>query len=158
MKKLATEKDYGFVFIKLDDNPLSNKLLKSIETMICKEPERQICIFNSSNQKISSHTVPILHLNQSKFFYGNLFLFDIQSAIITKNYPNIYTRYFYATNIPWEKNLLANHREWRDVFDSPNLEVIAQNQHIADIYEVCWKKPILIAEDFTYEHIKPILG
>lgn len=154
---INTKQDYGFVLLKLEDNLTTNKLLQNIETIIENNPYNQICIFNSSNQKIGHHSVPVLHLNQSKFFYGNLFLFDIQSAIITKSYPNIYKRYFYATNIPWEKNRLVDYKEWNDMLDSDNLEIIAQNQYIADIYEICWKKPILIAEDFTYEHIKKVL-
>ena len=86
-----------------------------------------------------------------------MFLFDIQSAMISQSYPNIHKRYLYATNMPWEHNLAGDYKEWKNVFDVDNLEIIAQNQHIADIYEICWKKPILVAEDFTYEQIKNVL-
>jgi hypothetical protein len=153
----TTDQDYGFMMLKLEDNPVIDKILYNIEAISKNKPYNQVCIFNSSNDKINSHNVPIFHLNQSKFFFGNLFLFDIQSAIISKSYPNIYKRYFYAATVPWEKNLVADHREWSDIFNAENIEIIAQNQYIADIYEICWKKPILIAEDFTYEKIKSIL-
>lgn len=154
---IKTHQDYGFVLLKLQDNPLIDKILDTITTISKNKPYNQICLFNSSNEKITYHNVPILHFNQSKFFYGNLFLFDIQSAILSNSYPNLHKRYFYATNIPWEKNISGDYREWKEIFESDNLEVIAANQHIADIYEICWKKPVAVAEEFTYEHIKPIL-
>lgn len=153
----TTLQDYGFMILKLEDNPVINKIVHNIELISKHKPYNQICIFNSSNDKIYSHNVPVFHLNQSKFFFGNLFLFDIQSAILSKSYPNIHKRYFYAATVPWEKNLNADYREWEDIFKSDNIEIIAQNQYIADIYEICWKKPILIAEDFTYDKIKSIL-
>jgi hypothetical protein len=153
----ATQKDYGFILLKLEDGPIFDRVIKNIETIASHKPYDQVCIFNSSNDRIQTHTVPVLHLNQSKFFFGNLFLFDIKSAIITQSYPNIYKRYLYVTNVPWEQNLVGDYKEWKNVFDVDNLEIIAQNQHLADIYEICWKKPILVAEDFTYEQIKNIL-
>lgn len=156
-KKTLTEQDYGFVCLKLDNSLISSKILKSIEDISINNPYSQICVFNSLNQRTDNIKVPILHLNQSKFFYGNLFLFDIQSAIISKSFPNIHKRYYYATDIPWEKNTSGDYREWKEIFDQKNIEIVAQNQHIHDIYEICWKKPILIAEDFTYENLKKIL-
>lgn len=158
MKSITpTINDYGFVCLKMDDSIYISKLLNSIEDMAKDNPYNQICIFNSLNQRTNKLNLPVLHLNQSKFFYGNLFLFDIQSAIITRSFPNIHKRYYYATDIPWEKRSFADHREWRDIFDHPNIEIIAQNKHIHDIYEICWKKPIIIAEDFTYDNIKKVM-
>ena len=153
----TTQKDYGFILLKLEDSPVFDKVINNLEIIASKKPYNQICVFNSSNDRIRPHTVPIFHLNQSKFFFGNLFVFDIQSAMISRSYPNIHKRYLYATNMPWEHNLAGDYKEWKNVFDVDNLEIIAQNQHIADIYEICWKKPILVAEDFTYEQIKNVL-
>lgn len=155
--KTPTEKDYGFVCLKIDDSIASGQILNTIENMIDNMPDSQICVFNSYNERTYRSKAPIIHLNQSKFFYGNLFLFDIRSAIITRIFPNIHKRYYYATDIPWEKNSFGDNREWAEIFNHENIEIIAQNQHIADIYEICWKKPILIAEDFEYETIKKIL-
>lgn len=151
------KQDYGFIVNKLDDSPESNKIIQNITTIIENKPYNQICIFNSSNERILKSVVPVLHLNQSKFFFGNIFIFDILSLIMSKTYPNVYKRYFYATNIPWEKNTNGDYKEWSEIFHSSNIEIIAQNQYISDIYEICWKKPLLIAEDFSYEHIKSIM-
>jgi hypothetical protein len=155
--KIPTTEDYGFVCLKIDDSVEISKLLNSAETMAKDKPYSQVCVFNSFNQRTNSMNVPVLHLNQAKFFYGNLFLFDVQSAIITRSFPNLYKRYYYARDIPWEKNSLGNYKEWKEIFNHDNIEIIAQNKHIFDIYEICWKKPIMIAEDFTYENIKKVL-
>lgn len=156
-KENKKNRDYGFIINKLDDGPMSTRIINNISSIIQHRPYDQICIFNSYNERISHSTVPIFHLNESKFFYGNLFIFDIASAIISQTYPNISKRYFYATNIPWERNTNGDYKEWSEIFHSSNIEIIAQNQYISDIYEICWKKPLLIAEDFSYEHIKSIM-
>ena len=155
--KDATKRDYGFIVPKLTDSPNINKIVRTAEDLYNANIYSQVCIFNSYNGKVMRHSIPVLHLNQSKFFYGNLFLFDIQSVLMTNTYPNIFNRYFYATNIPWEKNNTSNYKEWLEVFGSENLQIIAQNQHIADLFEICWKKPILIAQDFTYDQIQSIV-
>jgi hypothetical protein len=148
--------DLGMMCIKLDNGITSNSILKTGKSLIDNNPYSQICVFNSYSEVVNNHSVPILHLSQAKFFNGNLIVFDIPSLILSKSFVNISNIFYYAHDIPWTQHSVP-FKYWLNIFDSENLNIIAKNQQIYDIYDICWKKPIGISEDFSYETIKDLL-
>jgi hypothetical protein len=46
---------------------------------------------------------------------------------------------------------------WQKLFNVDNIEIIANNKEIADIFEIVWKKPIAVSEEFNYEKLQHIL-
>lgn len=150
-----TQRDYGFLLIKIDQR--YQRLLSVIHDIANNRPYDQTCVFNSNITDLSVDDVPILHLNEMKYFFGNLFVFDIAGLILSQSCPNVYKRYYYAVDTPWNNNPNAFYKEWSNIFEQANLEIIAQNKNISDIYEICWKKPILITEEFSYDAISKIL-
>jgi hypothetical protein len=151
------KKDTGFVLLKTDNNPTSNVIFKTISSFIADNPYLQILLFNSVNNRVSSDNVPILHLNQAKFFDGNLVIFDTMSLLFAKNFPNIDTIFMYASTLFWSKESYSNYLDIESLFTLKNLEFIASNREMHDIYETCWKKPIGICENFNYETLKTII-
>lgn len=150
-------KDNGFVLIKIDNSTIYSNIFDTILSFIKDNPYSQNIIFNSFSEKIDNSKIPILHLNQAKFFYGNIFVFDFISLILTKKFPNIYKKYFYAQDIPWESVPNTNYQELCSFLLNNDVEIIAKNQYIYDIYNICWKKPIGISENFDYESLKQII-
>jgi hypothetical protein len=148
--------DLGMMCIKLDNATTSNSILKTAKSLIDNNPYSQICVFNSYSEVVNNHSVPILHLSQAKFFNGNLIVFDIPSLILVKSFINISNIFYYAHETPWTQHSMP-FKYWSDIFDSENLNIIAKNQQIYDIYDICWKKPIGISENFSYETIKDLL-
>jgi hypothetical protein len=148
--------DLGIVCIKLENTITSNSILKTAKSLIDNNPYNQICIFNSYSEVIDNCSVPILHLSQAKFFKGNLIIFDIPSLILSKSFINVSNRFYYAHEAPWTQHVMS-FKYWSDIFNSENLSIIAKNQKLYDIYDICWKKPIGISEDFSYETIKDLL-
>ena len=147
-------KDTGFVLLSIDNSNITNKIFSCISQAISDNPYKQICVFNSANNRVCNDRVPILHINQSKFFYGNLVVFDTASILFAKNFPNIDTIFLYATNIFWNSNSYARYFDTLELFGTKNLQFIAADQRIYDIYNNCWKQPIGICEDFNYDTIK----
>ena len=154
---MKNNRDTGFVFIKLDNNNAYNRYFETIREFINNNPVDQTVIFNSYNERINTNNIPILHLSHAKFFYGNLFLFELGAAILSKNFTNINKRYLYVHNAPWLESPSSSYSIWKDVYGSENLEFITANQQIYDLYEICWKKPIGISENFTYEELSKII-
>jgi hypothetical protein len=145
-------RDIGYIILDLKANQLNDTIIKYAEESQGNNCFKEDIIFSTNNELINSPNLPILHISQSKFFYGDLFLFDTNSISLTSESPNIENRYFYATNIPW----VNNHHEykyWVSLFHSNNLQIIASNQQIFDIYNICWKKPLGISETFNYDTI-----
>jgi hypothetical protein len=149
--------DTGFVFIKLNNSAIYTKYFETIRKLIDANPLNQIIVFNSYNEKINTNSIPILHLSHAKFFYGDLFLFDLSSVIVTKSFTNINKRYLYVNNAPWIDAPQVNYQTWENIYNADNLEFIAQNKTLYDLYSVCWKKPIGISENFNYTEIAGLI-
>lgn len=144
--------DNGFIVLDLNNNSKNNDIIKYAEDSQKSNPYKQDILFTTNCELIASPKLPILHISQSKFFYGNLFVFDINSIMLTSQSPNIKNRYFYTDNIPWINNKFE-YKYWLSLFDSANLQIIASNEQIYDIYNICWKKPLGISEKFDYDKI-----
>ena len=149
--------DLGFMFIKLTNDNVYTEYLNTVRDFIDNNPLNQIVIFNSYNEKINTNNISILHLSHGKFFYGDLILFDLASAMLTNSFPNIKKRYLYLNNIPWLDMPNNLYSSWREIFDSENLELIVPNQQLYDIYSICWKSPVGIAQNFTYQDVSKII-
>lgn len=146
-------KNIGFVLIKLQNNPMQDKILQTIKKIEEKNIYGQTVIFNSFTDKADTLNLPILHLSQAQFFYGDLFLFDLASVIVTQKFPNINKRILYTNNLPWTSTNNNLYAEWESIYLQHNLDLLVDSESIYDIYDICWKKPIGIAEEFNYEKV-----
>jgi len=154
---MTTTRNIGFVLPVLSNNVFFIDLFKTIQEFIEKNPFDQIVIFNSFSEIAQPHNIPIFHLSHSQFFSGDLFLFDIISTILTKSFPRANNRYIYAQDVPWKSHRGVAYSEWLDIYDQDNLEIIAKNKDLYDLYHKCWKKPKGISESFKYEEIAQII-
>lgn len=143
--------DIGFILIKLDNDPIYDTILQTIKQFEDNHPYNQIIIFNSYCNKINTYNLPILHISQSQFFSGSLVIFDLPSIILTKNFPNFKKRILYTSATPWENNPQSRFQEWNSLYSQQSLDIVTSNTKLYDIYNICWKKPIGIAEVFNYE-------
>jgi hypothetical protein len=148
--------DIGFLLTHIDNTAWYDNILKQIRLLIDNNPYKHICVFNSYSEKLDTYNVPLLHISQAKFFEGNIFVFDIVALCIIKNFPLIQNKYFFSRDIPWYRSY-NNYQEWTNIFNQNNLNIIAQNQEIYDLYEICWQKPIDTMENFEYDKLSKIL-
>ncbi len=151
------KKDTGFTLLKIDNNTTNNVIFKCISKFIEDNPYQQAIVFNSSNNRICHDQVPILHLNQAKFFRGNLVIFDTMSLLFAKNFPNLDTIFMYCANTFWSDRSYSRYSYIESLFTLDNLEFIASNKKMYDIYKTCWKEPIGICENFNYEELKELI-
>lgn len=154
---MTTTRNIGFVLPKLSNHVFFTDLFKTIHEFIEENPFDQIVIFNSFSEITQPLNIPIFHLSHAQFFTGDLFLFDIISAILTKSFPRANNRYIYAQDVPWMTNPGVAYSEWLEIYGQDNLEIIAKNKDLYDLYHKCWKKPKGISESFKYEEIAQII-
>ena len=154
---MTTTRNIGFVLPKLSNHVFFTDLFQTIHEFIEENPFDQIVIFNSFSEITQPLNIPIFHLSHAQFFTGDLFLFDIISVILTKSFPRANNRYIYAQDAPWKSHRGVAYSEWLDMYDQDNLEIIAKNKDLYDLYHKCWKKPKGISESFKYEEIAQII-
>lgn len=146
----------GFIIVNIQNNDLYSKILKEISLLIENNPYSNVVVFSNNCDNISTHNVPILHLSHSKFFNGDLWLFDIMSVVLTQKFTNYNKKILYTNDIPWIKNRETQYNEWQKIFNE-HVDFVSSNQYIYDIYDICWKKPLGIMESFNHEKIQSIL-
>lgn len=153
---MKENKDLGFLVPALDNNQSSNAIFSTVSGLIKSRPKQQICIFNSYCERIDTRNVPVVHINQAKFFNGNLIVFDLHCLQLSGLFPLINEVYYYAQNIPWSNNQ-SYYSQWKELFDRKNLKVISANKYIHDIYNIVWSNSIGISETFDYESINKFI-
>lgn len=148
--------DTGFVLVKMNNDPIYDTLLQTIKEVEKNNPTGQTIIFNSYCDKINLYNLPILHLSKAQFFEGNLFIFDLPSVILTKNFPNVKKKILYTTSAQWSGNN-ASYDQWESLYLQDSLDILTNSQSLYDLYSICWKTPIGISERFSYEEISKFL-
>jgi hypothetical protein len=148
----------GVLAIKLQqNNPFNTNILNMLSEMSDNNPYKETYVFCSNNDIVLPNNVPVLHLVHAKFFNGDLIIIDTLSALMCKNFPNINRLYFYAQDIPWLGQQNTMYSQWMSLFKNNDLHIIAKNQQVYDIFEICCKKPIGISENFNYEEINKLI-
>lgn len=131
--------------IILKNNQNCIKVLDSLNNL---DKKKKVIIFNSYNNLAYSQ-YPILHINQCKFFKGNLFVYDTFGLILGISCHHIKKIYYYSSVLPWTVQNGYSYSFWRDMLDNDKVEIIAQNLQIYNYYNKIWKKPIDIQENFN---------
>ena len=150
-------KDIGFIIVNTE-NSYFNIISKLFDKLQTFNKLNQYAVFCSTLKLRTNRIgIPFLPLVEAQFFQGNLLVFDIQSFLYIKNFPNINKIYYYMDKISWDGLQMNPYRELKNVFDTPNLEIIASDDIIYYLCYNCWKKPLCIAKDLDYDSIKNFL-
>ena len=75
----------GFFLPKLNGEKHS-AIVEHISTYISANPDKQIVVFCSNADIVFPWNVPVLHINEAKYFSGSIMVFDILSALIIKSF------------------------------------------------------------------------
>ena len=67
-------------------------------------------------------------------------------------------RYFYSWNLDWLYSTRPSHKELDNVYNNPNIHLIARCKEHARLLKQCWKEPIDTIEEFNYDGIKQLLN
>lgn len=144
--------DLGFLCLDLKQTVEHNTLMSIIRSIIDNNPFNQVCVFNHSSSRTGYENVPVLPISHCKFFEGDLFLFDILSLSMSKNFPGIKTKYLYYPSIPWTPPN-NYYMMWKDLLKDSDLKIITTDTVLQQIYKTCWDIDTKNIENFSYEGI-----
>lgn len=155
---INTQQDVGFLIPKINSKP-THGILSHIQKLIEIETNKQIVVFSSYVGTAIPNNIPVLHLSEAKYFFGNLFMFDVSSAILSSSFKNAYHKYLWLGNlIPWAQQPKELYVNYKGIFVDSNINTIVQSQEAYDIYDMCWKSPSYIFKEFNYENVQTIIG
>lgn len=151
-------KNIGFILANMGTGPgpvYIEEKINSFNSIYNTDKKYNLVFFNSYNGS-SNHAIPVLHLNQAKYFFGDIFVFDIISLFISSHFPNLKNLYYYANATPWLDDMNIGFNFWNKIFNNSKLQLITDNNNY-HIYEKLWKKPLLSTERFDHETIQQAL-
>jgi len=149
-------KNIGFYItdIKTDNH---NNLLDQINMYISENPYDNVVVFNNVFEKLNvNNKFYLLHINEAKYFNGILFIFNPTDASICLTFPGPIKKVFYTSDIYWNTSPYIPYVSWKNIFLS-DIEIVCSSDEHYNIYDTCWKRPILIDSDFTKETITNVL-
>jgi hypothetical protein len=146
------KKNIGFIILHIEKNQ-SKEIISFIKTMADSLKDKRMVVFNSYNNGIIEN-IPVLHINQAKFFDGNLFVFDIIGLMLAVSCYKVQNIYYYAYNFPWMMDQTTDFNFWSKLIEDSRVNIIAQNQEIYDIYDKVWKTPVTIAGDVSHNEFQ----
>lgn len=142
--------DLGFFAISLENNDYHENICHLIKQYIDNHPDKQIVLFNQFFDKIDVKNIPIMPLSHSKYFDGDLVVFDIQSLILAKGSIGAKNIYYHTQIMPWQMSY-SFYGDWEYIFKQPRLKVITNSSYLYDIYNILWQNAIGISEEINYE-------
>lgn len=149
-------KDLGIIVRNLLNDEKSSELILLAKNYFDNNPYNQVCFFNCVSDNISNRSIPILHLSQAKFFYGNLLVTHIKDLNLCCDFPNISKILFATSSAPWESEV-RSYKDWEKLFYNEKVNIIAQNQRTYDLFKLCYKEPLTVKERLDYETIQKCL-
>lgn len=112
-------------------------------------------LFNSQYDFIDQEPrrFSVLHCNQSKYYYGILFAFDINSLSIIDHFPAPHKKIFVTSDIFWQNKTYPAKVSYDLIMN--DIDIVTYDPKIYDLYNICFKKPLinmsngLTSEDFV---------
>lgn len=141
----------GFYIPLISNTEMSQSLVRVLNSLSDKY---NTILFNSQYDFVDQEArkFSILHCNQSKYFYGTLAAFDIDSVSIIRSFPAPHKKIFVTSDIFWKnKSFPAKIAEDLILGD---VDIITYDNKAYDLYDICFKKPVynmdngLTSEDF----------
>lgn len=151
--------DIGFYLLDIEATNKKHKtILESINSLCDLRPYDNIVLFNNKMNNVDlDHKYYVLHMSQAKYFKGYLFLFDMRSSMVTQQFPAPKKQIMFIDNNDWSSKADVPYVFWEKTYLNDNFEFVANNKELYDIFELCWKKPLSIINDYNYRGIDEIL-
>lgn len=150
--------DLAFYLIRADHSEKCNNIITVLNDMVDQNPYDNIILFNSQYDRTDNNKkFPIIHINQAKYFRGTLICFDIKSAMITKTFPSPKNQILYIDDLSWTNDHSIPVMFWKSIYDNNNIHLIAKDESIADLLDICWSRPIATIDNINAKELHSVI-
>lgn len=133
-------------------------ILQEINKYAEDNPYDNVIVFNNTFDTINNNNkYYTIHISYAKYFDGVLFVFNSTDASVTSNFPGPKKQIFVTDSIYWQQQKHIPYILWKNIFMNPDLGIVVQSPEHETIYNMCWKKPLCISNEFNMETIKNVL-
>lgn len=146
----------GFYILNINND--NAQQLACLNRLCELRPYDNIVLFNSVFNYIDTDPkYYTLHISQAKYFNGLLFIFDIKSALLTKNFPSPKKQFLFVEDMDWGKETRFPYKFWHNIYMDENIELISTTEETDELCKICWKDPIANIENYNPEEVNNVL-
>ena len=149
----------GFYLLDVDvQNQKQTMILNSINALCTARPYDNIILFNNRFNTVDmDHKYYTLHISEAKFFKGILFVFDIKSALLTKTFPAPKKQILHISENTWSAKKDIPYKFWESIYMNDKFELIADNQDMFELCDICWETPLATVQNFQPKDIENVI-
>ena len=112
-----------------------------------------LTVFFADHDKIPTFCkFALMQNNQLWGYKGPVICTDVDLAKILIRCPTPSKKYLYMWNLEW-LYIHRPYREWASIIMNDDIELLARSPAHYDVIKKCWKKPVMILEDFNHEQL-----
>lgn len=123
-------------FLEENDTSIISHLykLKTFDSLI------NIRLFASNNNiLLDNNLYTILPIQESKYIYDSVFVWDLLSLELVLDFPNLNQIYYLQLDpAPWIDHYYMPYKTWKNIFDNPKVTVITNNEDTQKIISSTW--------------------
>jgi hypothetical protein len=149
----------GFYLLEINqNNKAQQNIIQSINNLCALRPQDNIVLFNNIFNTIDiNQKYYILSINQAKYFDGILFLFDTESALLTKTFPGPRKQILHLDKPEWSYNPALPYTIWHNIYMDNKFELLAGSKEIYDLTQICWKNPLKVINNYNAEEFNDVI-
>lgn len=150
--------DIGFYLPNINSSNLHEVILNTINNLCKFKPNDNIVIFNNYFHYLHDNKkYYVLSANHAKYFKGVLFVFNTQDALLTQTFPSPQKQILYLTKPEWSEDPRMPYTLWYNIYMSDTFELLAANDDLYDMIDICWKTPMKKIQNFDYKDIDDVV-
>lgn len=149
----------GFYILDIHQNDeFQRNILDNINKLCANRPYDNIVLFNNNFNTVDiDQKYYILSINHAKYFKGLLFLFDTESALLTRTFPGPSKQILYMSKPEWFENCHLPFTMWYNLYMDNRFELLPASKDMEYFIDTCWKKPLKTIEHFNHEELNNVI-
>lgn len=149
----------GFYLLEVNQNNSTQQaIIQNINRLCQLRPQDNIVVFNNIFNTVDmEQKYYLLSINHAKYFDGLLFIFDTESALLTKTFPSPRKQILYLDKPEWAANPALPYTIWYNIYMDNKFELLVGSQNMFDLTKICWKEPLAIINNYDAKELNNVI-
>lgn len=149
----------GFYILEVNQtDQIQQTIIQNINKLCELRPQDNIVVFNNIFNAVDfNQKYYLLSINHAKYFDGLLFVFDTESALLTKTFPSPRKQILHLNKTEWTGNYNLPYTIWHNIYMDNKFELLAGSQAVYDLTKICWKNPMRIINNYNAEEFNDVI-
>jgi hypothetical protein len=150
----------SFLLPHLGGTQTAFKLIYNINTFSAKCLDTDIVIFYENLMRpCLKPEFATMNITDAYNYSGNIIATNLNTAYKISRFPRVKKALFYVVDLEWIKVPHKEYETLANIYQNPNIELLARSYNHARQIELCWNRPVKsIIHDFDILQFKEVIN